>query len=76
MAECKHKFVHRSTDSYYYSNGRYKLNFVSTDYYFCEKCLKEEEVKKQTTCDGDELRNLPDWAKGITKKVAGYEPNW
>jgi hypothetical protein len=66
-APCKHKFVHKSTDSFYRDNGRYSKIYTSIDYYFCEKCLHEEEKKKTLSIADHET--LPDWAKSITKKV-------
>lgn len=71
---CKHKYVHRNSDSFKYTNGRYSWAFVHIDYYFCEKCLKEESVKKQAHVSDHEIpHKLPDWARMITTKVQGYE---
>lgn len=70
---CKHKFVHLRNDSYKRTASRYSWDFVSIDYYFCEKCLEEKQVKKEHHCNDSELYKIPDWAKTITNKVAGYE---
>ena len=71
---CKHKFVHKGTDSFYQSNSRYSFKYTLIDYYFCEKCLEEKEIKKEVILnDGEISYKMPDWAKTITKKVAGNE---
>ena len=68
---CKHKFVHRNNDSYYRAESRYSYKYTSIDYYYCEKCLEEKEVRKEESVQ--QGHEVPDWAKTITKKVAGYE---
>lgn len=71
---CEHKFVHKSTDGFYRSNGRYSWHYCLIDYFFCEKCLQEKEIKKEVTLGDYEIPDkLPDWAKTITKKISGYE---
>lgn len=71
--KCDHKFVHLRNESYYRSASRYSWQYVSVDYFFCEKCLEETEKKKDVTVGDYELHKLPDWAKVITKKIAGNE---
>lgn len=74
MAEnCEHKFVHLRNDSYYRSASRYSWEYVCIDYYFCEKCLEEKEVKKDVRLGDYELDRLPDWTKTIKNKIKGYE---
>jgi hypothetical protein len=71
---CEHKFVHRNNDNFYKSSGRYSFTYTSIDYYFCEKCLEEKNVKKEIRLGDYEIPDkLPDWAKTITKRVGGYE---
>jgi len=53
--------------------GRYSREFVSIDYYFCEKCLEEKSVRKSHRCEDHELSDIPDWAKIINNKIAGYD---
>ena len=35
--------------------------------------IKEKEVKKHHSCGDYELEQIPDWAKIIKNKIAGYE---
>lgn len=70
---CDHKFVHLRNENYKRTTGRYSWEFVNIDYYFCEKCLEEKEVKKHHSCGDYELEQIPDWAKIIKNKIAGYE---
>jgi hypothetical protein len=71
MAECKHKYVFKSNDSFYRENGRYSYIYTSIDYFFCEKCLDEQVKKKERSFGVHELpHNLPDWARFITNKVS------
>lgn len=72
-AECKHKWVHRGSDSYWCFDGRNSRRYYYVDYYFCEKCLAENKVEKIHSCYDGEIYKLPEWARLITKKVAGYE---
>lgn len=65
--ECNHKYVHKTTDSFWRENGRYSKTYTCIDYFFCEKCLDEQSKKKEINL-GD-IDNVPDWARGITKKV-------
>lgn len=71
--ECEHKFVHLRNESYHRSASRYSWEYVSIDYFFCEKCLEEKQNRKEIILGDHELYKLPDWAKTITNKVAGYE---
>lgn len=69
--ECKeHKFVFIRNESYYTWVSRYSLQYVSIDYFFCEKCLQYEQVKKEATVSNSMADQLPDWAKGITRKIS------
>ncbi len=72
-AICKHKWVYSRSDSYWRFNGRNSREYYHADYYFCEKCLEEKVIEKRHSCYDSETWKLPDWAKLITKKVAGYE---
>lgn len=67
MSACKHKFAFLRNESFYRENGRYSYIYTSVDYFFCEKCLEEQEKKK--VHHSSELTNMPDWARAITKKV-------
>lgn len=69
---CEHKFVHLRNENYWRSTSRYSREFVTIDYYFCEKCLEEKEVKKDVRLGDHELDKMPDWAKLIKNRVAGY----
>jgi hypothetical protein len=71
--KCSHKYVFMRNDSFYRSNGRYSYLYTSINYYFCEKCLDEKETKQEESFGDHQRHNLPDWAKSISKKVAGYE---
>lgn len=73
MDNCEHKFVHIRNDSYYRSTSRYSWEYACIDYYFCEKCLEEKEIKKNVRVNDHELDKLPDWAKTIKNKIKGYE---
>ena len=70
---CEHKFVHLRNESYWRTMGRYSREFISIDYYFCEKCLEEKSVRKSHRCEDHELSDIPDWAKIINNKIAGYD---
>jgi hypothetical protein len=72
MAICKHKWVYSRSDSYWRETGRNSREYYHADYYFCEKCLEEKVVEKRHSCYDQEAYCAPDWAKTITKKVAGY----
>lgn len=63
---CKHKYVFRGSDSFYYESGRYCNTYVHIDHYFCEKCLDEKEKKKQVDVNIND--RPPDWAVVITNK--------
>ena len=53
--ECEHKFVHLETiRKDYYDSGC--THFLRIDRFYCEKCLEEKEVKKESWC-----RNTPEW---------------
>lgn len=74
IMECKHKYVYKNNDSFYYSASRYSFKYIYIDYFFCEKCLSEKEIKKEVLVYSHEIPDsLPDWAKTITKKNIGYE---
>jgi hypothetical protein len=64
---CKHKYVFLRNDSFKRDNGRYAMIYTSIDYYFCEKCLMQREVKTEQSF-GD-YEEKPDWAKLITRKI-------
>lgn len=64
--KCKHKFVYMRTDSHYKAY-RYNNTFVLNDYFFCEKCLKEQVTTKSQSVN---IGNMPpDWAQGITTRI-------
>ena len=67
--DCEHKYVFKSNDSFWYTNGRYAKVYISIDYFFCEKCLHEEISRKRA--DLNDHETVPEWAKTITKQVAG-----
>jgi hypothetical protein len=69
--ECEHKFVYTRTDNFYALMGRYSKKYTSISYYFCEKCLVEKLCTKNVVVGDHE--EIPDWAKTITTRVAGYE---
>jgi hypothetical protein len=73
MSTCKHKWIYSRSDSYWRFTGRYTREYYHCDYYFCEKCLEEKIVEKKHSCSDNGLYDLPEWAKTITKRVAGYE---
>jgi len=74
MAEnCEHKYIHKSTDSYWRFCGRNNREYYQVDTYYCEKCLNEKVKEKRHTCYDSEVWNIPEWAKLITKKIQGYE---
>lgn len=72
MRVCKHEFVFKKNDSFYRENGRYNYIYTSIDYYFCNKCLFEKEIKKQATCSNGRQDELPDWARTIKEKVFDF----
>jgi len=64
--DCKHKYEHRDTVSYWYYCGRNNKEFVSTSFYFCIKCCHEKEVTKRVSAFPSEEYSIPDWAKAIS----------
>jgi hypothetical protein len=62
---CEHKFVHLQNVSYWEEYGYRGHRFVSTDYFFCEKCLERKETKKEYTCNQGEFEIRPDWCRQI-----------
>lgn len=52
---CKHVYKHLDTIKRRESCG-YNDLWVRIDYYFCEKCLDQQEIKKSKTS-----RDKPDW---------------
>lgn len=66
--KCDHRFLHLRTESYY-KPERYTNSYFLTDYFFCERCLEEKEVKK-VAYDVSIYSDTPDWALGITRKVS------
>lgn len=72
--KCEHKFVHLRNESFKRTASRYSWEFVSIDYFFCEKCLEEKVVRKEIRLGDHELpHKLPDWATTITTKVIGHD---
>lgn len=69
MIHCDHKFVFLRNESFYRENGRYCNTYICIDYFFCEKCLKEEVKKKQVDINEGDNYKMPDWAKTINRKV-------
>jgi hypothetical protein len=55
MPDCDHKFVHLKT---YKRNEycNYNTRYIRIDTFFCEKCLKYEQVKQEDFC-----RDMPEW---------------
>lgn len=47
MSEHTHKFVHLTRESYKQDCGRYATKYVRIDYFYCEECLEEKEIKKR-----------------------------
>ena len=57
MAEpCEHKWVWRNASKRNDRGGGYNTHFIRVDYYFCEKCLEQKEVKLD-----DWSRDTPLW---------------
>lgn len=65
--QCEHKYVHKRTDSYWRYIGRNEKEYVLIDYYFCEKCLHEQQKKRQQQVFND--NQIQDWAKTITTRA-------
>lgn len=66
----EHKFVFSRNDSYWREDGRYSAVYTSIDYFYCEKCLETKSIQKKLNINNHEIpEKLPDWARGITKKV-------
>lgn len=57
-ADCDHKFSHVRTAKWT-EDGSYQTRFVRVDTFFCERCLKCREVKKE-----EYSRDTPDWYRG------------
>lgn len=72
MATCAHKYIHRDATSFYRFLSRYQLEYVRVDYYFCERCLEQKEVKQRAECPTGDQNTLPEWAQSITKETPGY----
>lgn len=70
---CEHKFVHLRNENWKRPASRYSFDFVSIDYFYCEKCLEEKVIKKTHNCPDHKLSEIPDWCKLITTKITGYE---
>ena len=73
MSNCKHKWIYFRSDSYWKSSGRNTREYYHADYFFCEKCTEEKVVEKRHSCYDSDVWNAPEWAKTITKRVAGYQ---
>lgn len=69
--ECNHVFKHLESRSYWRMDGRFSRKYYHADYFYCEKCLKEEIKEKQHSCTDGELYKIPDWARMITNRVEG-----
>ena len=76
MDNCEHKYVLKSTTSYWYFSGRNYVNYVYIDVFFCEKCLDETERKKTHDCLANNKYDLPDWARGITYHAKHLDANY
>lgn len=72
MEDCKHKFVHLKTESYWQYDGRNSRKYHSTETFFCENCLEEREKEKTHFCTDYELWKLPEWCKTIIYQVKGH----
>lgn len=68
MTMCEHQYRFIKNESYYQEASRYSNKYISIDYFYCEKCLDQKQVKKQETVGLHEI--VPDWAKLINKKIA------
>jgi hypothetical protein len=55
---CEHKFVYLDTSKWEDYSGSYNTKFVRVDRFFCERCLKEQENKRE-----EYSRETPDWYK-------------
>lgn len=71
-----HKYVHKSTTSYWRRTARFAKEYVMIDTYFCERCLHEEEKKKRVELRDAEEHKLPDWARTITTHAQDAEYSW
>lgn len=58
MSECQgqHDFAFLRTAKWTDGSGSYNIGFFRVDTFFCRKCLKQQEVKKETY-----TRDTPDW---------------
>jgi hypothetical protein len=63
--ECEHRFVHLRNESWRKEYGYRGWQFVSVDYFFCDKCLTEQEIKKEHFCNQGNYDERPDWCKTI-----------
>jgi hypothetical protein len=76
VVECEHKYVLKRTESYWRRTARFCKEYVLIDYYFCEKCLYEQNVKKRQELLDAEDHKLEDWARAITNHVKDVDYSW
>jgi hypothetical protein len=69
----EHKFVFLKNDSWWSEYGYRGTKFVSIDYFFCEGCLEQKEIKKEHTCNQGNFHERPDWTKSIQNKIHNDE---
>ena len=55
----EHKFVHLRTAKWIGNDGGYSTQFIRVDTFFCERCLDQKEVRKETYS-----RDTPEWYRG------------
>lgn len=53
--KCEHNFVHQETIKYT-EDGEYSTHYVRVDRYYCQRCLKTEELR-----NSGYARKTPEW---------------
>jgi hypothetical protein len=54
--QCDHKYVHLETSRWHDSGGGYQTRWVRIDRFFCERCLKTRELRRD-----EYSREQPEW---------------
>lgn len=69
---CKHNFQFSHHTGFRQNYGYRSLRVVSTNHYFCTKCLEQKEVTQDETFNQTERERLPNWALEITQNAQDH----
>lgn len=66
---CEHKFVFIKNESFFKRVGYNSKEYTSIDFFFCEKCLMNQEKKREAHINPGYEHTKPDWCKTINTEI-------